>query len=188
MYRDNFNLKRERFYQFPAILCPTVTKRNWREKHREKFYQVLVIPWTTVQVNLTKRTQTFFSRVNSCCFLAHGIMQFNENSGFKSVKFWVLLCYQSVQLLGHVWIFAIPWTATCQASLSITNSQSLLKLISIESVMSSNHLILCCPLLFLPSIFPNIPFQWVNSALGGQSIGAAASASVLPRNIQDWFP
>ena len=135
--------KRGRFYQCPPILCPTVTKRNWREKHRETFYQVLVIPWTTVQVNLTKRTQTFFSRVKSYCFLAHGIMQFNEKSGFKSVKFWVLLCYQSVQLLGHVWIFAIPWTATCQASLSITNSQSLLKLISIESVMWSNHLILC---------------------------------------------
>ena len=55
-----------------------------------------------------------------------------------------------------VWLFATPWTAACQASLSITNSWSLLKLMSIESVMPSNHLILCHPLLFLPSIFPSI--------------------------------
>ena len=69
-----------------------------------------------------------------------------------------LLCFlsQSVQLLSHVWLFATPWTAACQASLSITISQSLLKLMSIESVMPSNHLILCCPLLLLSSIFPSI--------------------------------
>ena len=62
----------------------------------------------------------------------------------------------SVQLLSHVQLFATPWTAACQASLSNTNSWSLLKLISIELVMPSNHLILCCPLLLLPSIFPSI--------------------------------
>ena len=62
----------------------------------------------------------------------------------------------SVQSLSHVWLFAIPWTAECQASLSITNSQSLLKLMSIKSVMPSNHLILCRPLLLLLSIFPSI--------------------------------
>ena len=61
----------------------------------------------------------------------------------------------SVQLLSHVQLFVTPWTAPRQASLSITNSQSLLKLMSIESVMPSNHFILCCPLL-LPSIFPSI--------------------------------
>ena len=64
--------------------------------------------------------------------------------------------YFSVQSLSCVQLFAIPWTAACQASLSITNSRSLLKLMSIESVMSSNHLIFCCPLLFPPSIFPSI--------------------------------
>ena len=58
--------------------------------------------------------------------------------------------------LSHVRLFATPWTAARQASLSITNSQSLLKLMSIESVMPSNHLILCRPLLLLPSIFPSI--------------------------------
>ena len=62
----------------------------------------------------------------------------------------------SVQSLSHVWLFATPWTAACQTILSITNSWSLLKLMSIESVMPSNHIILCCPFLLLPSIFPSI--------------------------------
>ena len=64
--------------------------------------------------------------------------------------------FNSVQSLSCVRLVATSWTAACQASLSISNSQSLLKLMSIELVMSSNHLILCCPLLLLPSIFPNI--------------------------------
>ena len=64
--------------------------------------------------------------------------------------------FNSVQLLSHVRLFATPWTAAHQACMSITNSQSLLKLISIKLVMPSNHLILCCPLLLLPSIFPSI--------------------------------
>ena len=72
-----------------------------------------------------------------------------------------MICYtqspsQSVQSLSRVRLFATTWTAACQASLSITNSRSLLKLMSIESVMPSNHLILCHPLLLLPSIFPSI--------------------------------
>ena len=62
----------------------------------------------------------------------------------------------SVQSLSCVWLLVTPWTAACQASLSFTNSRSLLKLMSIESVMLSNHLILCCSLLLLPSIFPSI--------------------------------
>ena len=72
---------------------------------------------------------------------------------------------QSVQLLSHVLLFATSWTAACQASLSITNSKSLLKLMSIESVMPSNHLILCCPLLLPPSIFPSIRVFSNESAL-----------------------
>ena len=71
----------------------------------------------------------------------------------------------SVQSLSHVWLFATPWTAARQASLSITNSPSFFKLLSIKSVISSNHLILCRPLLLLTSIFP--------------SIGVFASESVL---------
>ena len=62
----------------------------------------------------------------------------------------------SVQSFSCIWLFATPWTTARQASLSITNSRSLLKLISIESVMPSNHLILCRPLLLLPSVFPSI--------------------------------
>ena len=65
----------------------------------------------------------------------------------------VLCCAES---LSCVWLFVTPWTAACQASLSITNSQSLLKLMSIDSMMPSNHLILCHPLLLLPSVFPGI--------------------------------
>ena len=64
--------------------------------------------------------------------------------------------FNSVQSLSHVWLFATQWTAACQASLSITNSWSSLKLMSLELVMPSNHLILCRPLLLLPSFFPRI--------------------------------
>ena len=93
----------------------------------------------------------------------------------------------SFSSLSHVRLFAMPWTATHQASLSITDSWSLLKLMCIESVMPCNHLILCHPLLLcLPSFpasgsFPMSQFF----ASGSQSIGASASASVLPMNIQD---
>ena len=68
----------------------------------------------------------------------------------------ILLLFSSVQSLSHVWLFATPRTAARQASLSITNSWSLLKLTSLESLMPSNHLILSCLLLLLPSIFPSI--------------------------------
>ena len=64
--------------------------------------------------------------------------------------------FSSVQSLSHVQLFATSWTVACQASLSITNSRSLHKLMSIESVMPSSHFILCCPLLLPPSIFPSI--------------------------------
>ena len=96
----------------------------------------------------------------------------------------------SVQSLSRVRLFVTPWTAACQASLSITNSWRLLKLMSIESVMPSNHLILCHPLLLPPSIFPRSgSFQMSQFfTVGGQRIGVSASASVLPMNIQDWFP
>ena len=98
-----------------------------------------------------------------------------------------LLQFSSVQLLTCVQIFATPWTAACQTSLSITNSQSLLKLMSIESVMSSNHLILCHPILLPPSIFPASGSFQISQFFtsGGQSTGVSASASILPMNIQD---
>ena len=87
-----------------------------------------------------------------------------------------------VQSLSRIWLFATPWSATCQASLSITNSLSLLRFMSIVLVMPSNQLIFCHPLLFLPSIFPSIRVF----TSGDWSIGA--SASVFPMNIQDLFP
>ena len=95
----------------------------------------------------------------------------------------------AVQLLSSVWLFVTPWTAACQASLSFTISWSLLKLMSIESMMPSKHLILWCPLLLLPSIFPSIRvFSMSLFTSSGQSIGASAPASVLPVNNQGWFP
>ena len=93
-----------------------------------------------------------------------------------------------VQLLSRVRLFATPWITARQASLSITNSQSLLKLMPIELVMPSKHLVLCCPLILLPSIFPSIRYFPMSRLFpsGGQSTGA--SASVLPMNIQGWLP
>ena len=73
--------------------------------------------------------------------------------------------FSSVESVSCAWLFATPWTVACQASLSITNSQSLLELMSIESVMPSNQLILCCPLLLLPSTFPSIRVFSNESAL-----------------------
>ena len=86
---------------------------------------------------------------------------------FGHYFFLISIFYQiyAVQLLSHVQLFVTPWTVACQAFLFITNFQSLLKLISIESVMPSNHLILCRPLLFLPSIFPIIRVFSNESAL-----------------------
>ena len=95
----------------------------------------------------------------------------------------------SVQSLSHVQLSETPWTAAHQASLSITNPRSLLKLMSIESVMPSSHLILGRPLLLPPSIFPSIRVFSSESVLRIRwpKYGVSASASVLPMNIQDWF-
>ena len=95
-----------------------------------------------------------------------------------------------VQSLSRVQLLITPWTTVHQASLSFTAPWSLLKFMSIESAMPSNHLILCGPLLLLPSIFPiseSFPMSQL-FASGGQSSGASASASVLAMSIQGWFP
>ena len=101
-----------------------------------------------------------------------------------------LIQFSSLQLLSHVWLFVTPWTAAHQASLSITNTQSLLKLMSIELVMPSNHLILYRPLVLLLSIFPSfrvfsnesvLPIRWPKYWSFTFSIS-------LPMNIQDWLP
>ena len=97
--------------------------------------------------------------------------------------YWRVLC-RCCSAAKRVWLFVTPWTAACQASLSFTIYWSLLKLMSIELVTLSSHLLLCCPLLLLPSVFPSIRVfsnEW-------PSLGASASALVLPMNIQGWFP
>ena len=93
---------------------------------------------------------------------------------------------QNCSVLSPVRLFATPWTAAHQASLSFTISWSLLKLMSVESMMPSNHLILCCPLLFLPSIFPSIMLfsNELVLCITWQIIGAPTSPSVLLLNIQ----
>ena len=98
--------------------------------------------------------------------------------------------FSLVQSLSHVRLFATPWTAACQAALSITNSQSILKLTSIGLVTISNHLILCSPHLFSPSLLPSIGVFYNESVLHIRwpNLGVSTSASVLPMNIQNWFP
>ena len=107
--------------------------------------------------------------------------------------FWQIL-FSSVQLLSHVQLFATPWTAACQASLSITNSWSLLKLMSIESVMPSSDLILCRPLLLPPSTFPSIRVFSNESVLHIRwpkyqsfSISTSSEYSELISLRIDWF-
>ena len=119
--------------------------------------------------------------VNEACCWDHFTIYVNIES----------LCFiSSVQSLSCVRLFATPWTTAHQASLSITNSQSLLKLMPIESVMPSNHLILCHPLLLLPSILPSIRVFSMSQlfAWGGQSTGVSALASFLPKKSQSWSP
>ena len=93
----------------------------------------------------------------------------------------------SVQLLSHVRLFATPWNAACQGSLSITNSRSSLKLMYIESVMLSSHLILSRPLLLLPPILPSIRV-FSNESTLRKVARVSALASFLPKNTQDWSP
>ena len=102
-------------------------------------------------------------------------------------------CYSAIQIssVAHSCpTLCDPMDRSTPGLPAITNSQSLLKLTSIESVMPSNQLILCHPLLLLASIFPSIRVFQMRKFFpsGGQSIGISATASVLPMNIQDWFP
>ena len=131
-----------------------------------------------------------------CCFfplllsIFPSIRVFSKELAFciRWPKYWSFnFSISSVQSLIHVQLFSTPWTAAHQACLSITNYRSLLKLMSIESVMSSNLFIFCHPLLIPPSIIPRIRVFPVTQffSSGGQSIGVSTSPSVLPMNIQD---
>ena len=116
------------------------------------FYGKTVDPTNNITPFLPNRT-----------LLSSGIKQISEKTALDQVV-------GGVQLLSRVRLFATPWTAALQASLSFTVSWSLLKLMSIKSVMPSNHLVLCCPLLLLPSTFPSIRvFSNQLFASGGQS-------------------
>ena len=115
---------------------------------------------------------------------------------WKLVLAWFVNNTSSVQLLSRVWLFVTSWTAVRQASLSFTISWSLLKLMSIESVMPSKHLILCCPLLLLPSIFPSIRvissesvlrIRWPKNWSFSFSISLSNEYSGLISSRMDWF-
>ena len=133
-----------------------------------------------LNLSLLADNLAFSIRICSCTIL--------HNQELDNLPFYI---FSSVQLLSHVRLFAIPWTAARQAFLSITNSQSLLKLMCIKSViLMHNHLILCCPLLLLPSIFPStrvfanelvLRIRWPKN----WSFSFSISPSM---NIQDWFP
>jgi len=113
---------------------------------------------------------TYFLKPFAQLFSLFSLVSFQPLSEARRVKRNVRLImfevqFSSVHSLSHVQLFATPWIAVCQASLSITNSRSSRKLMSIESVMPSSHLILCHPLLLLPPVPPRISlFQWVNSS------------------------
>ena len=119
------------------------------------------------------------------------MFQLAYNCFLRSFTFIVFrVQFSSVQSLGRVRLFVTPWIAAFQASLSLTNSRSSFKLMSIESVMPPSHLILCYPLLLLPQSLPALGsfpmsqlFTW-----GSQSTGVSALASFLPKNTQDWSP
>ena len=116
---------------------------------------------------------------------------FKSNKAMKSeIQMLPISQFSSFQSLSHVWLFVTPWIAARQTSLSITNSQSLPKLVSIESMMPSSHLILCHPLLLLPPIPPSIRVFSSESTrcMRWPKYWISASASVLPMNTQDWFP
>ena len=109
---------------------------------------------------------------------------------YKDIIFVLLSFFSSVQSLSHVWLFATPWTAAHQPSLSITNSWNLLKLMSIESVMPSNHLILCRLLLLPPSFFPSIRV-FSNESVFHMRLPKywSLSFSIIPsKEIQGWSP
>ena len=149
--------------------------------------QAFLMDIKLVQNHLLKRPFFYLLHRN----VTFGIVQVTVymsawSKAFYSYPLVHLIKFVVAQFLSHVTLFATPWTAVSQASLSFTISRRLFKLMSIESMMSSNHLILCHLLLLLPSIFPSITVfsngQFFTS--GGQSIGVSASASVLPMNIQ----
>ena len=163
-------------------------KANWRWSNRRWMARVNI---NIVGISELKwaRMGEFNSDDHYIYYCGQEYLRRNGVAIIVNKRVWNALQFNSVQSLSRVRLFVTPWIAARQASLSITNSWSSLKLMSIELVMPSSHLILCRSLLLLPSIFPSIRvFSNELFPSGGQNIGASASASVLPVNIQDWFP
>ena len=153
----------------------------------------------TKSVRCSRKTQTIFlanplSTFNFFLIFLHPLPISPYFVSWKNSNLWevemvisVLYQFSSVQLLSRVRLFVTPWITASQASLPITNSWSSLKVISIESVMPSSHLILVIPFSYCLQSFPasgSFPMSQLFSS-GGQSIGISASASVLPMTIQD---
>ena len=165
--------------------CPTLCYPMNNSMLSSSVYEILqvrILKWVTIPFSSGSsqpRDQTWVSSIAGRYFTIQATRQAPREPG-------VGWGFSSVLSLSHVRLFATSWTAVHQASLSITISWSLSKLTSVESVMPSKHLILCHRLLLLPSIFPaSRSFQMSQLfTSGGQSLGASASASVLPKNIQ----
>ena len=169
--------------------------------HRSFTFMVHFVQFPTSVIKFrflyTTENILFFSRVSNISIFWLKLLNLLEFI-LTSHKLWYLketysdneIRYMTSVQFSHVQLFVTPWTAARQVSLSITKSWSLLKLMSIESVMPSYHLILRHPLLPPPSIFPASGSFPVNQFFtsGGWSIGVSASTSVLPMNIQNWFP
>ena len=154
---------------------------------RVAYFSQYQLPWCAKPIDIFK-VITKIVRIIFCLFVTAFYSFYNNVCYIYNCLH--ICVFSSVQSLSHVWLFVTPWTAALQASLSITNFRTLLKPTSIESVMSSNHLILCHPLLLLPSNLPesgSFPMSQF-FASGGQSIGTSASASVFSKIIQNWFP
>ena len=141
--------------------------------------------WATEQRPANQVDGTFDFHLNPVWYYA-----LTHSCGFSSTGSQLLLALFILPMDALLSISSVQFSsfAACQASLSINNSRSLLKVMSIESVMPSNHLIFCRPLLLPPSIFPRSFPMSQFFAWGGQSIGVSASASVFPMNTQDWSP
>ena len=143
-------------------------KEEMKEGRREKMMYMKCLWSAPCMLDAFIQCYAYFSRTTGGCFLfkrsKETAREFPVALQYYHTQITALM-FSSVQSLSHVQLFAIPWTAAHQASLSITNSQSPPKPMSIESVTPSNHLILCRPLLLLPSIFPSIRVFSNESAL-----------------------
>ena len=158
---------------------------SWNQDCRKNINNLIYADDTTIMAKSKEELRNLLMKVKEESVKA------GLKLNIQKLRPWhLVLSVSSVYSLNHVQVFATPCTAERQPSMPITNSLSLLRLMSIELVMPSNHLILCHALLLLPSIFQaSGSFQKSQFfASRGQSTGVSASTSVLPINIQDWSP